>query len=84
MSQVFIFLKAYWIKTVYNALYPNSCWSTARVYLKHTRKGNRWGKAVAKSFFHTIKTQLILRYSFQNMAEDQQTLFNYIEAYHNR
>jgi len=49
-----------------------------------SRKGNCWDNAVAESFFHTIKTQLIYHYRFQNMAEAEQALFNYIEVYYNR
>lgn len=49
-----------------------------------SRKGNCWDNAVAESFFHTIKTQLIHHRQFKNMAEAEQALFNYIEAYYNR
>jgi len=49
-----------------------------------SRKGNCWDNAVAESFFHTIKTQFIHHYRFQNMAEAEQALFNYIEVYYNR
>jgi len=49
-----------------------------------SRKGNCWDNAVAESFFHTIKTQMIHHYTFQNVAEAEQALFNYIEVYYNR
>ncbi len=49
-----------------------------------SRKGNCWDNAVAESFFHTIKTQLIHHCRFQNVAEAEQALFNYIEVYYNR
>jgi len=49
-----------------------------------SRKGNCWDNAVAESFFHTIKTQLIHHCKFQNIAEAEQTLFHYIEVYYNR
>jgi putative transposase len=49
-----------------------------------SRKGNCWDNAVAESFFHSIKTQLIHHCRFQNMAETEQVLFNYIEVYYNR
>jgi putative transposase len=49
-----------------------------------SRKGNCWDNAVAESFFHSIKTQLIHHCRFQNVAEAEQALFNYIEVYYNR
>ena len=49
-----------------------------------SRRANCWDNAVAESFFHTIKTQLIHHRTFQNVAEAEQALFNYIEVYYNR
>lgn len=49
-----------------------------------SRKGNCWDNAVAESFFHTIKTQLIHHCKFQNVSGAEQALFNYIEVYYNR
>jgi len=49
-----------------------------------SRKGNCWDNAVAESFFHTIKTQMIHHCKFQNVAEAEQAIFNYIEVYYNR
>lgn len=49
-----------------------------------SRKGNCWDNAVAESFFHSIKTQMIHHCNFQSVAETEQALFNYIEVYYNR
>jgi putative transposase len=49
-----------------------------------SRKGNCWDNAVAESFFHTLKTQLIYHRRFQKKDEMEQALFNYIEIYYNR
>lgn len=49
-----------------------------------SRKGNCWDNAVAESFFHSIKTQLIYHCRFQDVAEAERALFNYIEVYYNR
>ena len=49
-----------------------------------SRKGNCWDNAVAESFFHSIKTQMIHHCKFQNVAETEHALFNYIEVYYNR
>jgi len=49
-----------------------------------SRKGNCWDNAVAESFFHSIKTQMIHHCKFQTVAEAERALFNYIEVYYNR
>ncbi len=49
-----------------------------------SRKGNCWDNAVAESFFHSIKTQMVYHCKFQNVVETEQALFNYIEVYYNR
>lgn len=49
-----------------------------------SRKGNCWDNAVAESFFHTLKNQLIHYKHFSSKAQAEQELFVYIEAYYNR
>jgi len=49
-----------------------------------SRKGNCWDNAVAELFYYSLKAQLIHHRKFQNMAEAEQALFNYIEVYYNR
>jgi len=49
-----------------------------------SRKGNCWDNAVAESFFHTIKAQLIHPYRFRTVKEARRALFEYIEVYYNR
>jgi len=49
-----------------------------------SRKGNCWDNAVAESFFHTLKTELIHHEDFQTREEAQQTIFEYIEVFYNR
>ena len=49
-----------------------------------SRKGDCWDSAVAESFFHTIKTDLIHHGRFQTVIEAEQALFNWIEVYYNR
>ena len=49
-----------------------------------SRKGNCWDNAVAESFFHSLKTQLIHHVRFQKRMEAEYALFNYIEVYFNR
>lgn len=49
-----------------------------------SRKGNCWDNAIAESFFHSIKTELIYteRYTTRKIAK--QSIFHYIEVYYNR
>lgn len=49
-----------------------------------SRKGNCWDNAVAESFFHTLKTELIHHEDFQTREEAKQAIFEYIEVYYNR
>ena len=49
-----------------------------------SRKGNCWDNAVAESFFHTIKTELIYNERYKSREDAKQSIFNYIETYYNR
>ena len=49
-----------------------------------SRKACCWDNAVAESFFHTLKTELIYHEDFQTMEEAQQAIFEYIEVFYNR
>ena len=49
-----------------------------------SRKGNCWDNAVAESFFHTLKTELIYHQNFQTKAQANQAIFEYIEVFYNR
>ncbi len=47
-------------------------------------KGDCWDNAVAESFFHTLKTQLIYHIRLNNFEEAERILFKYIEVYYNQ
>ena len=49
-----------------------------------SRKGDCWDNAVAESFFHTLKTELIHHIKFQTREKAKQTIFEYIEVFYNR
>ena len=49
-----------------------------------SRKGNGWDNAVAESFFHTLKTELIYREDFETHELAQTVVFEYIEVFYNR
>lgn len=47
-------------------------------------KGNCYDNAVAESFFHTLKTELVYFEDYQTRAEARGSIFEYIEAFYNR
>jgi len=49
-----------------------------------SRKGNCWDNAVAESFFHTLKTELVHHRDFNTRAEARAEIFEYIEVFYNR
>jgi len=49
-----------------------------------SRKGNCWDNAVAESFFHSIKTELIYTERYATRDEAKQCVFQYVEVYYNR
>jgi transposase InsO family protein len=49
-----------------------------------SRKGNRWDNAVAESFFHTLKTELMYLENFDTHEQAQTAVFAYIEVFSNR
>jgi len=46
-----------------------------------SRKGNCWDNAVAESFFHTLKTELVYHEIYETKAQANQSIFEYIEVY---
>jgi putative transposase len=49
-----------------------------------SRKGNCWDNAVAESFFHTLKTELVYLEDFETHEHAQTAVFEYIEVFYNR
>jgi len=49
-----------------------------------SRKGDCWDNAVAESFFHTLKVELVHRYRFRTRDEAKRKIFEYVEMYYNR
>jgi transposase InsO family protein len=49
-----------------------------------SRKGNCWDNAVAESFFHTLKTELIYVEDLDTHEQTQTAVFEYIEVFYNR
>jgi len=49
-----------------------------------SRKGNCWDNAIAESFFHTLKVELVNGGRFTTRDEARQSIFQYIEGYYNK
>ena len=49
-----------------------------------SRKGDCWDNAVAESFFHTLKVELVHRKRYKTREEAMRDIFEYIESYYNR
>ena len=49
-----------------------------------SKKGDCWDNAVAESFFHTLKVELIHRNKFKTRDEAKIKIFEYVEMYYNR
>jgi len=48
-----------------------------------SKKGDCWDNAVAESFFHTLKVELIHRTKFRTREEAKRRIFAYVEMYYN-
>lgn len=49
-----------------------------------SRKGNCWDNAIAESFFHTLKVELVHNCTYKTREEAKLSLFQYIEGYYNQ
>ena len=49
-----------------------------------SRSGNCWDNAVAKSFFATLKIELVYQTQWRTRAEARSAVFDYIELFYNR
>ena len=49
-----------------------------------SRKGNCWDNAIAESFFHTLKVELIHQCIYTNREQARQSMFQYLEVYYNK
>lgn len=49
-----------------------------------SRKGDCWDNAVAESFFHSLKTELVHHEKFYSRKQANEMIFEYIEIFYNR
>ena len=48
------------------------------------RKGDCWDNAPMESFFHTLKTELVMHCDYKTRAEARASIFDYVEVFYNR
>jgi putative transposase len=49
-----------------------------------SRKGNCWDNAPMESFFHTLKTELVMHCDYHTRTQARSSLFDYMEVFYNR
>jgi putative transposase len=49
-----------------------------------SRKANCWDNAPMESFFHSLKTDLVMHCDYQTRDEARASLFEYMEVFYNR
>jgi putative transposase len=54
------------------------------IILSMSGKGNCYDNAVAESFFHTLKTELVYWEKYRTRREAKSSIFNFIEGFYNR
>ena len=57
---------------------------TNKIQCIMSRKGDCWDNAVAESFFHTLKVELIHGKTYNTRQEAKTAIFEYIEGFYNR
>ncbi len=56
----------------------------SKVIRSMSSRGNCYDNAVAESFFHTLKTELVYHEIYRSRSEAKRSLFEYMESYYNR
>ena len=54
------------------------------IFSSMSRKGDCWDNAVAESFFHTLKIELVHHCDYKARIEARTSIFEYIEVFYNR
>ena len=49
-----------------------------------SRKGDCWDNAPMESFFHTLKTELVMHCDYKTRDDARASLFDYVEVFYNR
>lgn len=55
-----------------------------RIRQSMSRKADCWDNAPMESFFHTLKTELVMHCSYQTRDQARASVFDYVEVFYNR
>jgi putative transposase len=55
-----------------------------RIRQSMSRKGDCWDNAPMESFFHTLKTELVMHCDYRTRDQARASLFDYVEMFYNR
>jgi putative transposase len=58
--------------------------SRHRIRQSMSRKGDCWDNAPMESFFHTLKTELVMHCDYKTLDQARASLFDYLEVFYNR
>ncbi|MFM0286410.1 IS3 family transposase [Paraburkholderia megapolitana] len=70
--------------TTYSAVEYRALPSRYAIRQSMSRKGNCWDNAPMESFFHTLKTKLVMHCDFKTRDQARASLFEYMEVFYNR
>jgi len=71
------------INCVFSALYRDLI-SKHRIRQSMSRKGDCWDNASMESFFHSLKTELVMQCDCKTRDEARASLFDCMEVFYNR
>lgn len=54
------------------------------IFQSMSRKGNCWDNAPMESFFHTLKTELVMHCDYKTRDQARSSVFEYMEVFYNR
>ena len=55
-----------------------------RIRQSMSRKGDCWDNAPMESFFHTLKTELVMHCTYRTRDQARASVFDYVEVFYNR
>lgn len=70
--------------TTYSAVDYRELLNRHSIRQSMSRKGNCWDNAPMESFFHTLKTELVMHCDYKTREQARASLFEYMEVFYNR
>ncbi len=70
--------------STYSAIEYRELLGRHRIRQSMSRKGDCWDNAPMESFFHTLKTELVMHTSYRTRDQARASVFDYVEVFYNR